>query len=105
MAMNKPTADGGEYDLLYFSAGLVTLAATIIFSIYFKGFLGMISILAGIIIGYVYSLIVGIVDFTPVMEAKWFEWPPFIVPFVDYEVKYHLGYYPADGSNCGCNDF
>ena len=87
MAMNKPTAAGGEYDLLYFSVALVTLAATIIFSIYFKGFLGMISILAGIIIGYIYALIVGIVDFSPVMEAKWFEWPPFIVPFVDYDVK------------------
>ena len=87
MAMNKPTAAGGEYDVLYFSVALVTLAATIIFSIYFKGFLGMISILAGIIIGYIYALIVGIVDFSPVMEAKWFEWPPFIVPFVDYDVK------------------
>lgn len=90
MAMNKPTADGGEYDLLYFSVGLVTLAATIIFNIYFKGFLGMISILAGIIVGYVYALFVGIIDFTPVIEAKWFEWPPFIVPFVDYEVKLSL---------------
>ena len=87
MAMNKPTAAGGEYDVLYFSVALVTLAATIIFSIYFKGFLGMISILAGIIIGYIYALIVGLVDFSPVMEAKWFEWPPFIVPFVDYDVK------------------
>jgi uracil permease len=87
MAMNKPTADGGEYDLLYFSVALVTLAATIIFSIYFKGFLGMISILAGIIVGYIYALIVGIIDFSPVMEAKWFEWPPFILPFVDYDVK------------------
>ena len=87
MAMNKPTVDGGEYDLLYFSVALVTLAATIIFSIYFKGFLGMISILAGIIVGYIYALIVGIIDFSPVMEAKWFEWPPFIFPFVDYDVK------------------
>ena len=87
MAMNKPTVAGGEYDVLYFSVALVTLAATIIFSIYFKGFLGMISILAGIIIGYIYALIVGLVDFSPVMEAKWFEWPPFIVPFVDYDVK------------------
>ena len=90
MAMNKPTADGGEYNLLYFSVALVTLAATIIFSIYFKGFLGMISILAGIVVGYIYALIVGIIDFSPVMEAKWFEWPPFIVPFVDYDVKVTL---------------
>ena len=90
MAMNKPTADGGEYNLLYFSVALVTLAATIIFSTYFKGFLGMISILAGIIIGYIYALIVGIVDFSPVLAAKWFEWPSFIVPFVDYDVKVTL---------------
>ena len=76
MAMNKPTASWWRHTTcVYFSVALVTLAATIIFSIYFKGFLGMISILAGIIIGYIYALIVGIVDFSPVMEAKWFEWP------------------------------
>lgn len=84
MAMNNPA---GEYDMLYFSAGLVTLAATIVFNICFKGFIGMISILAGIIVGYLYSLGIGIVDFSPVLEAKWFEWPEFIFPFKDYEVK------------------
>jgi len=85
MAMNEPAT--GEYDLLTFSIGLVTLAATIIFSIFFKGFISMVSILAGIIVGYVYALMVGMIDFTPVLEAKWFEWPPFIVPFVHYDVK------------------
>ncbi|KAA9025940.1 solute carrier family 23 protein [Niallia endozanthoxylica] len=88
MAMNEPST--GEYDLLTFSIGLVTLAATIIFSIYFKGFLSMVSILAGIIVGYVYALLVGMIDFTPVLEAKWFEWPPFIIPFVHYDVKITL---------------
>lgn len=87
MAMNNPA---GEYSLLHFSAALVTLVATIIFSIYGKGTLSMIPILAGIIIGYVYSLIVGIVDFAPVAAAKWFEMPNFFVPFVDYEVKVTL---------------
>ena len=48
----------------------------------------MISILAGIIVGYIYALIVGIVDFSPVIEAKWFEMPEFIIPFVDYDVKF-----------------
>ncbi|MFC0474802.1 solute carrier family 23 protein [Robertmurraya beringensis] len=87
MAMNNPA---GEYSLLHFSAALVTLVATIIFSIYGKGTLSMIPILAGIIIGYVYSLVVGIVDFAPVAAAKWFEMPNFFVPFVDYEVKVTL---------------
>ena len=44
MAMNNPV---GEYDLLYFSAGLVTLLSTILFSVFSKGFLGQISILSG----------------------------------------------------------
>lgn len=87
MAMNNPA---GEYDMLYFSAGLITLAATIVFNIFFKGFIGMVSILAGIIVGYLYSLGIGIVDFSPVLEAKWFEWPEFILPFRDYEVKITL---------------
>lgn len=87
MAMNDPA---GEYDMLYFSAGLITLAATIVFNIFFKGFLGMISILAGIIVGYLYSLGIGIVDFSPVIEAKWFAWPEFLIPFKDYDVKISL---------------
>ncbi|WP_338469885.1 solute carrier family 23 protein [Niallia sp. XMNu-256] len=83
MAMNNPK---GEYDLAYFSAGIVTLIATILFSVFSKGFLGQVSILAGIIVGYIYSVIIGIVNFTPVLQASWFEWPEFVVPFVDYEV-------------------
>jgi uracil permease len=84
MAMNNP---GGEYSLLHFSVALVTLAATIIFSIYARGMLSIIPILAGIVIGYIYALLVGIVDFQPVLDAKWFEMPVFIIPFVSYEVK------------------
>lgn len=87
MAMNNPA---GKYSLLYFSVALVTLAATIIFSIYFKGMLSIIPILAGIIVGYIYALIVGIVDFKPVLEAKWFEMPSFVFPFIDYKVKFNL---------------
>jgi uracil permease len=87
MAMDNPA---GKYSLLHFSVALVTLAATIIFSVYFKGMLSIIPILAGIIIGYIYSLLVGIVDFKPVLEAKWFEVPSFIFPFVSYKVKLTL---------------
>lgn len=84
MAMNNPA---GKYSLTDFSVALVTLAATIIFSLCFKGFLSIIPILAGIVIGYIYALFAGIVDFKPVMEARWFEVPDFIFPFVNYQVK------------------
>jgi uracil permease len=87
MAMNNPE---GEYSLLHFSAALVTLAATVIFSIYAKGMLKMVPILIGIIIGYLYSLAVGLVDFTPVREAKWFQMPDFIFPFAHYDIKVTL---------------
>ncbi|MBT2697759.1 uracil permease [Bacillus sp. ISL-40] len=86
MAMNNPAT--GKYSLLHFSVALVTLAATIIFSIYAKKMLSMIPILAGIIVGYIYALLVGIVDFKPVLDAKWFEMPEFILPFVSYKVKF-----------------
>jgi uracil permease len=88
MAMNNPITH--QYSLLHFSVALVTLLATIIFTIYGKGMLSLIPILGGIIVGYVYALVVGIVDFTPVVKAHWFEMPEFIFPFVSYKVKFTL---------------
>lgn len=49
-----------------------------------KGFLKVIPFLIGIISGYVLAVILGIVDFTPVMEASFFSIPKFVVPFVSY---------------------
>lgn len=87
MAMNNPE---GEYSLLHFSIALVTLAATVIFTIYMKGMLSLIPILAGIIVGYLYALAVGAVDFSQVQKASWFEMPDFIIPFVDYKFRVTL---------------
>jgi len=88
MAMNNPITH--KYSLLHFSAALVTLVATIIFTIFGKKFLSFIPILGGIIVGYVYSLLIGIVDFKPVITAPWFEIPNFIFPFVSYKVKFSV---------------
>jgi uracil permease len=85
MAMNNPVTH--KYSLLHFSVALVTLAATIILTIYGKGMLKMIPILGGIIIGYVYALFVGIVDFSPVLKANWLAMPDFVFPFISYKVK------------------
>ncbi|WP_316568452.1 solute carrier family 23 protein [Neobacillus sp. YIM B06451] len=89
MAMNT-LQDINNYSMLHFSAALVTLIATIIFSIYARGVLSIIPILAGIIIGYVYSLAVGLVDFSKVVEANLFVMPDFIIPFVDYKINITL---------------
>ncbi len=87
MAMNNPE---GEYSLLHFSIALVTLAATVICTIYMKGMLSLIPILAGIIVGYIYALAVGAVDFSQIQKASWFEMPDFIIPFVDYKFRITL---------------
>lgn len=81
MAMNGPD---GKYNLTYFSVALVTLAATIVCSIYMRGLLSLVPVLFGIIVGYVYALAVGIVDLSKVAKAKWFEMPDFLLPIVDY---------------------
>lgn len=85
MAMNN---SAGKYSMLHFSVAFVTLAATIIFSIYAKKIFSIIPILAGIVVGYIYALIVGIVDFKPVIDANWFEMPNFVIPFVSYKVQF-----------------
>ncbi len=88
MAMNIPTADGGsEYSLLHFSAALVTLATAIICNIYFKNIISLMPILIGIIAGYAYSAIIGIIDFSPVAAANWFQVPEFLLPGVDYSFQ------------------
>ncbi|SOC35387.1 uracil-xanthine permease family protein [Ureibacillus acetophenoni] len=85
MAMNI-TVDGVEqYSVLHFSAALVTLFAAIIFTIFFKNILSTMPILLGLIVGYIYSSIIGIVDFTKVQEAAWFALPEFLIPGVHYE--------------------
>lgn len=84
MAMNIPVGDGSEYSLLHFSAALVTLLTAIICNIYFKNVLSLMPILIGIVVGYLYSAMIGLVDYAAVVDAKWLAVPDFLVPGVDY---------------------
>jgi len=81
MALGK-TGDGAQ--LVPFSTSvtvsMLTLAVTILVSLRGKGFLKLVPILSGIAFGYVLSLILGIVDFTPVKEAAWLSIPNFVFP-------------------------
>ncbi|CAM5187360.1 Uracil permease OS=Ureibacillus acetophenoni OX=614649 GN=SAMN05877842_101402 PE=3 SV=1 [Ureibacillus acetophenoni] len=85
MAMNIKVDGVDQYSVLHFSAALVTLFAAIIFTIFFKNILSTMPILLGLIVGYIYSSIIGIVDFTKVKEADWFALPEFLIPGVHYE--------------------
>lgn len=46
-----------------------------------KGFAKIVPFLIAIIGGYIVALLFGLVDFTPVLEAAWFELPGFYLPF------------------------
>ncbi|MBB1123912.1 solute carrier family 23 protein [Limosilactobacillus albertensis] len=81
----------GHYDLRFFAVAMLTMAITVIFNMYFKGFLGLIPILMGIVAGYIIAVLFGVVNFTPVMKAHWFSLPDFQIPFVDYHPQLYWG--------------
>lgn len=90
-AMFENLADGTQlYNIKYIAVALITLALTIFFNMYLKGFLGLIPILLGIVCGYLVALAFGIVDTQPIADANWFALPNFQTPFVTYQPKFYL---------------
>ena len=59
---------------------LVTLIVTVLASMLLKGFFAVIPILIGIVVGYLFALTQGAVDFTLVREAAWISLPDFTAP-------------------------
>lgn len=90
-AAKDATMNGTHYDLRYFAVTMLTLIITIAFNMFFKGFLGLIPILLGIVCGYVIACLFGIVDLTPVASAHWFSLPDFQIPFVTYKPHFYWG--------------
>ncbi len=58
----------------------VTLVIAVSISVFAKGIIKVIPILLGIIGGYIFAAFMGLVDFSPVMEASWFAFPKFSLP-------------------------
>ena len=63
---------------------LVTFLTTAIVMVRGKGFIKIIPFLIGICTGYIVSIILGLVDFGPVIEASFFSMPSFMIPFLSY---------------------
>jgi uracil permease len=62
------------------TVSMFTLAATILGSVLFRGFLAVIPVLIGVIAGYVLSVFMGIVDLSAIVNAPWIEPPTFYEP-------------------------
>jgi uracil-xanthine permease len=65
---------------------VITIVAILLVTVVFKGIVGRLSILIGVIIGYLAALAQGQVDFTAVEEADWIGFPHFQNPTVDWSV-------------------
>ena len=65
---------------------LVTLVAVLLIAVLFRGLIGRLNILIGVIIGYAYACIRGQVDFSAIGEAAWVGLPTFHLPQVDFSI-------------------
>lgn len=90
-AVNEAFYLNNEYSLVALSIAAVTLAIAVFATIFLKGFFNTLSILIGLVGGYLFTLIMGcffpayhLIDFSAVQEAKWFA-----LPFLQYDGSGH----------------
>ena len=110
-AMAGLTAKDPNY--LHIGVAFFTLLVTIIATVAFRGFLAIIPILFGVGSGYVAALVLGLVDFAPVINAPWFQIPHFqlptfelnailiIIPAVLVTLAEHIGHLIVTGNIIG----
>lgn len=64
---------------------IVSFLTVVGISIYAKGFLKVVPVMIGLIVGYVVAIITGNVDFAPIVSASWVGLPPFQLPKFDFQ--------------------
>lgn len=72
--------DGGSLANADVRIALFTLIVTVVGTMFFKGFFAVVPVLIGVIAGYIFAVLNGAVDFTPVREAAWFGLPKIMAP-------------------------
>ena len=74
----------GSPQATWWTVAMVTLVATILFSVYLRGrgLIGMLPVLLGAIVGYLFALVYAreLVNFAPVAQAAWVRLPNFHFP-------------------------
>ena len=75
---------GESIEIKSFIVAFISFLVTSITAIYAKGFFKVIPFLIGIITGYICSIALGLVDFTPVSNSSFFSLPRILIPLKDY---------------------
>lgn len=81
---NAASNGGGEILNINWIAALVTLLATILFSVYLKGVWSQLPILLGILFGYAVSFGLGMVDLSNLFAGNILQAPHFTLPTVSW---------------------
>ena len=112
MAGFIPAADG-SVNMTNITIALVTIIVAVLGSMMFRGFLKVIPVLISIIVGYIVSVALGVVNFEAVINAPWFALPTFttpkfstaaivtIVPAVFVVLAEHVGHLVVTGNLVG----
>ena len=74
------SGEGWTPDPAVLTTSIATILTIILSNVFFRGFLKIIPVLIGFIVGYIVALFTGMVDLEPVREAPWFAVPEFTTP-------------------------
>jgi uracil-xanthine permease len=66
--------------------GWITVIAIVLIAVLFRGLIGRLSILLGVLVGYVAALLQGQVDYSALATANWIGLPKFQLPNPDFNV-------------------
>lgn len=64
----------------HWGVAAITLAAVLLTNIFAKGFLKLVPVLVGVVVGFIASAAFGLVDMSTVAAARWFAVPPLMFP-------------------------
>ena len=65
---------------------LVTLTVVLLVAVFARGLVARLSIVVGVLVGYVFALVAGAIDFAAVESARWIGLPDFQSPDVQWSV-------------------
>ena len=87
-AVSQIGLSGDSIEIKGVIVAVISFLTTALISTRAKGILKVIPFLVGILIGYILSIILGMVDFSAMKDATFFSVPKFILPFKDYAVSF-----------------
>lgn len=80
---------------LHSTAALITITSIILITVLFRGLIGRLSIVLGMVVGYTAAAFMGIVDFESVKSAAWIGLPEFHLPANPFSDPSLWGLLPA----------